>query len=713
MIDTPSILSLTLTLALSLLSALAFVLLYIRSPSAQHSNNHHPHSHSWNSATNPLHSSHSHPTNAHNTLHSHGPHSHGPHSHATSLSNHSDVEVGHGKRKATTASGSEFAAGGGGGGLQQHCMCSNCVAHSTSHPACSMHGAGNSTGVGSGSGVLNGSHGMNGNDVPSSSSHLASHASSISSSPTHTAHSSNHSHPHHLHQHAHSPSHRPTASSLTAGDIALRGRKSKKRGAASGGVGGHHGSGSGSVGGSGKHRQSISSTSNATTFIHSLNFIPSAPPVVLCLTSLPSRVHHIDKCLQSIKQQSYPLNLVDIVMAIPEESRREQTKFSLPDRVRKDAAIRVVRVSTDYGPSTRLISAWSAIPSGPSYRNALIICLDDDCIYHPDTIATLVRHSMAHPDAALAFAGYKLQGRPYVHPNLKYARRREERAEMIWRETQKAVATQLAVAADNAAQNGLPSATALAAAAASASHALQHHAAALAASSSSASSSSASPSSALHPLSPLLDPSLLPPADPLSTAAVDTDPYSLPLPNPNDLYPTESVDVLQVWRGGLCVRKRHLDERLWTEYKGMPEAAYWADDEWISAQLAKNGVQRRVILAPFEPLLSRLRLPHGRHSASATHLAHQQTLLELLVEKHQAFGASASSRNRKSASTSAQYGEATVNRTENGAQMNGRGKAINGNAAIEGRAHPSINPIPLDRLNQLIRPITPEPESDS
>jgi hypothetical protein len=37
--------------------------------------------------------------------------------------------------------------------------------------------------------------------------------------------------------------------------------------------------------------------------------------------------------------------------------------------------------------------------------------------------------------------------------------------------------------------------------------------------------------------------------------------------------------------------------------------------------------------AAAQMILSRLRLRHGRHSCSAAHLAHQQTLLEILVEQ--------------------------------------------------------------------------------
>jgi hypothetical protein len=386
--------------------------------------------------------------------------------------------------------------------------------------------------------------------------------------------------------------------------------------------------------------------------------------VIVCVSTLPSRVHHIDKTLNSIKTQNYPI--AQMLLVIPEESRRERTKYSIPDRVRKDAILSVVRVSHDYGPATALISAWAAAAAAdPSadhnhaflgHRDTMIIRLDDDMVYHPDTVATLVRHALAHPDSAVGFAGYSLRGPPYGQPNLQFAKRREERTDIQWRNTQQALQHQINYAAATA-PPGSSVALAAAAAAAAAAHA-----------------SSSSYSS--HLLSPSLDPSLLPVFDPLPDVCLESDPYLSPLPNPNDVYDTELVDVLQSWRGGMLVRKRFLDERLWKEYADAPaDAAMEADDEWVSAQLARNGVARRVILAPFDVrrsstarsastctarslihfasfmcspasscsllcvslflqmILSRLRLRHGRHSASASHIAHQQTMLEALVAR--------------------------------------------------------------------------------
>jgi hypothetical protein len=228
-----------------------------------------------------------------------------------------------------------------------------------------------------------------------------------------------------------------------------------------------------------------------------------------------------------------------------------------------------VRVSHDYGPSTRLITAWSAIPDTLQHRDTIIICLDDDMVYHPDTVATLVRHALHHPDSAVAFAGYSLRGRPYVQPNFQYAKRREERADIAWKNTQMALQSQIQYAAASAAANHSTNSAALAAAAAALSNAPAHL--------------------SQHVICPSIDPALLPVLDPLPDVPLDADPYSAPLPNPNDVYETELVDVLCGWRGGICLRKRFLDERLWRDYADMPEAAMQADDEWSDQREERKG----------------------------------------------------------------------------------------------------------------------------
>jgi len=111
--------------------------------------------------------------------------------------------------------------------------------------------------------------------------------------------------------------------SLTAADIALRGRKAKERGGRVHVMLGAGGTAASLAPASSRGRGSSSAA--PSPYVYPLDFLQAAPPVVVCITTLPSRVHHIDKCLNSIKTQNYPI--AQMMLAIPEESRRERTKY--------------------------------------------------------------------------------------------------------------------------------------------------------------------------------------------------------------------------------------------------------------------------------------------------------------------------------------------------------------------------------------------------
>ena len=290
MVPTPSALALALTLLLALLSALAFVLIYLRSPwaasaaVARGNNKSHLHAHS------------------HPGSHAHHNHSHGP------------------------GPPSKHGAVGGGAHAHAHTAGGGDSANSHGSSALLNGSNGNSTNGGGGGG--------NSNNLTALQLAALSAASSSSSSSA-------------MHNHSSGLAPGLAGSALTAADIALRGRKAKKRGGrvhvmlGNSGNGGSSSSGGGGSSGLGSGLSSLSSSiaspassssrgrgnslASPSPYVFPLDFLSVAPPVVVCLTTLPSRVHHIDKCLNSIKTQNYPI--AQMMLAIPEESRRERTKY--------------------------------------------------------------------------------------------------------------------------------------------------------------------------------------------------------------------------------------------------------------------------------------------------------------------------------------------------------------------------------------------------
>lgn len=157
-----------------------------------------------------------------------------------------------------------------------------------------------------------------------------------------------------------------------------------------------------------------------TTLIKSVH--SKSQPVLITLTTLPSRIHHIDKCILSLKKQTFPVT--KIYLCLPKYSDREASHYSIPDRILRDSMIEIIECDVDRGSLTR----WTE-PIKQSIcqeQDCLLIGVDDDVIYDPDFVACCVRHSINQPNCALGFAGYSMLGEPYVHTNVMHARRADE-----------------------------------------------------------------------------------------------------------------------------------------------------------------------------------------------------------------------------------------------------------------------------------------------
>lgn len=125
---------------------------------------------------------------------------------------------------------------------------------------------------------------------------------------------------------------------------------------------------------------------------------PNRSDAVFSLTTIPSRLDHIEDTLKSLLRQS--LAPREIRLNVPKYSRREQCAYEVPDRLRELSAVRIVECE-DYGPATKLIP--SVLQLAPDQR---IVVVDDDRNYPPNLLADLVAASEADPDAAFSFCGW-------------------------------------------------------------------------------------------------------------------------------------------------------------------------------------------------------------------------------------------------------------------------------------------------------------------
>ena len=125
---------------------------------------------------------------------------------------------------------------------------------------------------------------------------------------------------------------------------------------------------------------------------------PNRSDVVFSLTTIPSRLEHIDSTLMTLLRQTRAP--AAIRLNVPKWSKREKTAYEVPERIRSLKAITIVECE-DYGPATKLIP--SVLGLEPDQK---IIVVDDDRHYPENLLSDLESASNENPDAAFGFCGW-------------------------------------------------------------------------------------------------------------------------------------------------------------------------------------------------------------------------------------------------------------------------------------------------------------------
>ncbi|KAJ3025783.1 UNVERIFIED_CONTAM: hypothetical protein HDU68_006690 [Siphonaria sp. JEL0065] len=117
--------------------------------------------------------------------------------------------------------------------------------------------------------------------------------------------------------------------------------------------------------------------------------------VVVSLTSFPGRLHRINATMHSLASQS--LKPDRIILSIPKDgvvrfknnsqtAHTSKTDEELLAQLQSDIPFMFVHKTTDYGSATKLLGALE-IEKDPE---TIIVTVDDDTIYHAQTVQTLV-----------------------------------------------------------------------------------------------------------------------------------------------------------------------------------------------------------------------------------------------------------------------------------------------------------------------------------
>lgn len=115
----------------------------------------------------------------------------------------------------------------------------------------------------------------------------------------------------------------------------------------------------------------------------SLPRVNSSEKVVISLTTIPDRMDHLFPTIGSLLDQTVRVD--EIALNIPRVSRKG-IEYRIPEWMKDMKSITIHRVKEDEGPATKLLPVLRR-----ESDNTRIIVVDDDNIYHSQTIELLVR----------------------------------------------------------------------------------------------------------------------------------------------------------------------------------------------------------------------------------------------------------------------------------------------------------------------------------
>lgn len=120
--------------------------------------------------------------------------------------------------------------------------------------------------------------------------------------------------------------------------------------------------------------------------------------VIVSLTTIPSRIDFIAETLKSLMAQTRAPR--EIRLNLPATSIREKQPYVIPPWLKELLSVKLVRCD-DWGPATKLLPTVGACDP-----DQLILVVDDDRIYAPNTIEVLEAAARSEPDTAFGLGGW-------------------------------------------------------------------------------------------------------------------------------------------------------------------------------------------------------------------------------------------------------------------------------------------------------------------
>ena len=128
--------------------------------------------------------------------------------------------------------------------------------------------------------------------------------------------------------------------------------------------------------------------------------------IVGSMTTIPDRIFDIEKVIDSILNQSRPLDC--LYLNIPVKSLKG-IEYKIPDWVSKKKNLILNRCDEDYGPITKLLPVLDKETDPDTY----ITTFDDDRILHKDVVRIIESYINKYPDCVFSFSGWNTGSFPF------------------------------------------------------------------------------------------------------------------------------------------------------------------------------------------------------------------------------------------------------------------------------------------------------------
>ena len=120
--------------------------------------------------------------------------------------------------------------------------------------------------------------------------------------------------------------------------------------------------------------------------------------IIICLTSIPSRINHLESTLISLLTQKVAPKIIRL--HIPDYSKREKIEYTIPQQFVNLPGIKIVRCD-DHGPATKFIPAIEELP-----ETQPILIVDDDYLYPPNLVSRYDLLHLENPDIIIGSSGW-------------------------------------------------------------------------------------------------------------------------------------------------------------------------------------------------------------------------------------------------------------------------------------------------------------------